>query len=427
MLRTSCRLIIILALMSHFPVYARETFNIHALELGDPEQGSIDLSAFTQADGQMPAVYLVTVYINNKLQGDEQSIRFINDKQGRLRPQITREMLRRWGINVDAFIPEQERNKKGVVDDIEKLIPMSTAEFIFNQQRLNLSIPQAAMINSDPDMIKSTDWDEGVTTALLNYNLNGGQGWKEKNDQRYYANLRSGVNFGALRFRNYSIWTFDDKSGGQWQSIGSYLQRDIALLKSQFVLGDSYTPTDVFDGVSFRGVQLSSDDNMLPDNQRGFAPVIRGIAHSSAEVTVKQSGYTIFRTYVAPGAFTLNNLNPTASGGDLTVTVRESDGSEHTFVQAYSAVPLMQREGRLKYAVTGGKYRDRSDGPVFAQITAMYGLPRGFTLFSGVQHAENYHAQALGVGLGLGTVGALSADVTAAQAIKGRGTSYRLF
>ncbi|HCM1914429.1 TPA: fimbrial biogenesis outer membrane usher protein [Salmonella enterica subsp. salamae serovar 28:r:e,n,z15] len=426
MIQTSCRLIMILALTSHFPVFARETFNIHALEVGNTVQESVDLSAFTQANGQSPATYLVTVYINNHLQGEVQNIHFVSDKQGKLRPQITPEMLRDWGIKVDAFTYLQEKNGNGVVDDIEKIIPMSSADFIFNQQRLNLSIPQAAMNNTDADAISSTDWDEGVTAVLLNYNLNGGQGWKREDGNSYYANLRSGINLGALRFRNYSTWKYDDKSGGKWQSISSYLQRDIAFLKSQFVLGDSYTPTDVFDGVPFRGVQLSSDDNMLSDSQRGFAPVIRGIAHSSAEVTVKQSGYTILRTYVAPGAFTLNNLNPTASGGDLTVTIREADGSEQTFVQAYSAVPLMQREGRLKYAITTGKYRNRSDGPVFAQMTAMYGLPHGFTLFSGAQHAEKYHSQALGVGVGLGILGALSADVTMAQARKGKGASYRV-
>lgn len=60
-----------------------------------------------------------------------------------------------------------------------------------------------------------------------------------------------------------------------------------------------------FDSVSFRGVQLASDDNMLPDSLKGFAPVVRGIAKSNAQITIKQNGYTIYQTYVSPGALKL--------------------------------------------------------------------------------------------------------------------------
>jgi hypothetical protein len=42
---------------------------------------------------------------------------------------------------------------------------------------------------------------------------------------------------------------------------------------------------------------------MLPESMRGFAPIIRGIARTNATVTVKQNGYTVYQTYVAPGSF----------------------------------------------------------------------------------------------------------------------------
>ncbi|SQI97309.1 fimbrial biogenesis outer membrane usher protein [Klebsiella oxytoca] len=51
-------------------------------------------------------------------------------------------------------------------------------------------------------------------------------------------------------------------------------------------MGDTFTTGDVFDSVQFRGIQLMSDDEMLPDSQRGFAPTIRGMAHSNAKVTI---------------------------------------------------------------------------------------------------------------------------------------------
>lgn len=423
MTRTSYHLVIAVAWLSHFPLYAQEVFNVHALELDNPAQGMADLSLFTQSRGQPPGIYLVSVYINGERQGEEQSINFVSDEQGKLHPELTSAMLHRWGVKTDFFSAQADDTP---IVALERFIPMASTAFIFNQLRLNISIPQAAMLNHTPDAIDSAYWDQGVSAALLNYNLSGGHGWKNTVSDRYYANLQSGVNLGAFRFRDYSIWNYDGKSGGRWQSISRYLQRDIALLKSQFILGDSYSPADVFDSLSFRGVQLASDDNMLPDSLRGFAPVIRGIAHSNAEVTVKQNGYTILRTYVAPGAFTLSDLYPTSAGGDLTVTIREADGSEYSFIQPFSSVPRMQREGRLKYATTVGNYRDSQDKPTFGQFTSMYGLPNGMTVYNGVQYALDYRAYALGIGLGLGRLGAVSADVTAARSRAEKGTSYRL-
>ncbi|EBZ5775210.1 fimbrial biogenesis outer membrane usher protein [Salmonella enterica subsp. enterica serovar Redlands] len=426
MARTSYRLVITLVVLSHCPGYARESFNIHALELDNINQGDIDISAFTRVNSPVPGVYFVKVYINGKSQGEEKSIHFVSRHDGKLYPQLTPLMLKYWGVKVDSFTTVHDQNKNTPIDNIAEIIPMASVDFIFNQQRLNISIPQAAMYNSDPDDIKSVDWNEGVSSAFLNYNFNGGLGGAINNSKNYYANLQSGINVGAWRLRNYSTWQYDDKSGGDWQSINSYLQRDIALLKSQFILGESYSFADIFDSIPFRGAQLASDDNMLSDKQRGFAPVIRGIAHSNAEVTVKQNGYTILRTYVTPGEFVLNDLYPTASGGDLIVTVREADGREQSFTQPYAATPLMQREGRLKYALTMGKYRNRSDEPVFAQMTAIYGLSHGMTLYGGTQHTDGYCSYALGLGAGLGRIGAVSADITVAQSGKDKGASYRL-
>lgn len=56
---------------------ARETFNTHALELDSPGQAVVDLSAFSEADGQLPGTYRVTVYVNGEQQGEAQDIAFV--------------------------------------------------------------------------------------------------------------------------------------------------------------------------------------------------------------------------------------------------------------------------------------------------------------------------------------------------------------
>ncbi|WP_348225910.1 fimbria/pilus outer membrane usher protein, partial [Salmonella enterica] len=73
---------------------------------------------------------------------------------------------------------------------------------------------------------------------------------------------------------------------------------------------------------------MSTDDDMLSDSMRGFGPVIRGVAKSSAQVTLEQNGYTIYKTNVPAGPFGINDLYPTGGSGDLCVTIKESDGSE---------------------------------------------------------------------------------------------------
>lgn len=416
---------------------ARETFNPHALEIGNTGQPVADLSAFAEADGQLPGTYRVTVYVNGEQQAEAQDITFAAGADKKLAAQITPAMLKAWGVKTSAFPALAALPQDQPLEDIGRYIPMAATELRFSKLQLNVSIPQAAMSTAARGWVDPSQWDEGVPAALLNYNLSGSNTWRNGengSDDNYYANLQSGINLGAWRLRNYSTWNYDQDNGSHWDSINTYLQRDIQRLKGQLTLGDSYTPSDIFDSVQFRGAQLASDDNMLPDSLRGFAPVIRGIAQSNAQVTIKQNGYIIYQSYVAPGAFTITDLYPTSGSGDLEVTIKEADGSERTFVQPFSAVPIMQREGRLKYALTAGKYRsgnEDSDEPQFGQITAIYGLPYAITVYGGTLYSEDYQSGAAGLGFGLGELGSLSADITAAHTTLNNdethnGQSYRV-
>ncbi|WP_241191044.1 fimbria/pilus outer membrane usher protein, partial [Klebsiella grimontii] len=175
-------------------------------------------------------------------------------------------------------------------------------------QRLYLTVPQAFMGNRARGYIPPELWDHGINAGLLNYNFTGNNVHNDVGGSSNYAylNLQSGLNLGAWRLRDNTTWSYS--SGGssstsenKWQHINTWLERDITLLRSRLTLGDSYTNGDVFDGINFRGAQLASDDNMLPDSQKGFAPVIHGIARGTAQVSVKQNGYEIYQSTVPPG------------------------------------------------------------------------------------------------------------------------------
>ena len=434
--------------------FADSSFNPAFLEKMGGDGTAIDLSVFSSpTGGQLPGKYIVDIYINDEL-ADHREVEFIADKStsGKdkngtknneeitgLIPCLTLEDLKGYGLRTDAIeafnknsedksAAEQVDNAKakvnspaveGACSNILQSIPAAKADFDFNKQRLNLSIPQALMSHSARGYVDPKFWDDGITAALIDYNFTGANGTSSgdnSKDDSYYLNLRSGLNLGAWRLRNYSAWN-DNNGVREWQNINTYLQRSIISIKSQLILGDNYSSADIFDSSQFRGIQIASDDDMLPDSQQGFAPIVRGIAKTNAQVTITQNGYTIYQSYVSPGAFEINDLYPSAGSGDLTVVIKEQDGSQQTFIQPYASVPMLQREGHTKYSLTAGQYRSgySQSKPNFGQFTLIQGLSHGATVYGGVQASENYMAAAAGIGQNLGDLGAVSIDITQAK------------
>lgn len=404
------------------PAAAEDYFNPEALELKSGAQAEADLKQFANAGGQLPGVYHVDIYLNGR-QIEASDINFV-EVDGKLQPELSAEQYKTMGVKTEAFPLLSGMKPDQKLSDIGRAIPEASADFDFSQQRLDISMPQAALNLDARNAVDPALWDQGMTALAINYSFTGartqalGGESDAKDTTSNFLNLRSSLNVGAWRLHNYSTYTTSTNNPAHWQSINNYLQRDIQPLKSQLTLGDSVTPGDLFDSVQFRGAQLQSDDSMLPDSLRGFAPIIRGIARSNAQVTVRQRGYIIYQTYVAPGSFAINDLYPTASSGDLEVIIREADGSERVSYQPFSAVPIMQREGQWKYAATAGQYRAtglNGSTPTFGQGTLIYGLPWASTVYGGVQGAENYTALMVGVGHGFGDWGSLSADMTQAN------------
>ena len=402
-------------------VNAREYyFAPSSLEGDGLSQQDIDLSLFSKENGQLPGTYHTKV-IMNKQYIDDKSITYINDKTGALQPQLTPEQLRQWGIRVEAYpelaqLPANEPLGKPLGD----YIPFAAVTFDFNAMTLRISMPQVAIDEHHRDEIAASSWNDGVPVLFTNYAFSGSErsGGDQTHGSSQYLNLRSGANLGGWRLRNYSTWNQSDETQS-WQTINTWLQHDIRCLKAQFIAGENSTRGEIFDSLQYRGINVASDDQMLPYNQRGFAPVIRGIASSNAEVSVRQNGYVIYQANVAPGPFEITDLYSTSNSGDLDVTIKEADGTEHHFTQPYSSVAIMQRPGNIRYEVTLARYRaDESQAarePLFAQASLIYGLNNFLTFFGGVTTSSDYQAVNGGTGVMLGELGAISTDVTLAR------------
>ncbi|MEQ4625808.1 fimbrial biogenesis usher protein [Providencia manganoxydans] len=426
------------------------TFNVKAEEFFNPallssDVSSVaDLSRFDKGEGQPAGNYRVDIYLNDNYIGT-QDMAFSpeikgqsnNDESG-LVPCLTEKWLSQQGVNI-AALPVINKLPNTECVNLPKTIEKATTHFDFERQRLNISIPQAMLSNSIRGYISPELWDEGILSGLLNYRFTGSHSKNTSTDTRnnyYFLNLNSGLNIGAWRLRNEGVWNYTqskEKTYNKWNNIRTYAQRAIIPWKSSLVVGESFTDSDIFDSVGFRGVRLASDDSMLPDSMRGFAPTVRGIANSNAQVTIEQNGYVIYQAYVPPGAFTINDLYSTSNSGNLKVTVKEADGSTNQFTVPYSSVPALQREGRIKYALSGGEYRSGSanqNSPKFGQGTLLLGLSDGVTLYEGMLIAENYQSFAFGLGKNLGEYGAVSADITHANSVlpddsRSRGQSVR--
>ncbi|MBN5204549.1 fimbrial biogenesis outer membrane usher protein [Serratia marcescens] len=430
------------------PVLARDYFDPSLLSLAGGPDSVTDLSAFELSGQTPPGTYLITLWVNRSDRGQHR-ITFRQGEAGQVIPELTPAFLQDMGVNTPVLPAFSGLPAEQPVGDLAALIPDARVEFDFQQQRLALSIPQVAMKPAADSAVDPTLWEQGIPAMLLNYTLNGGQnrqggdqGQDSREQNNLFVGLRGGFNWDAWRLRSNMIWTRNESRGGrgdrlrnQDQSFSStYLQRDIQAWRSDILAGENSTGNDVFDSVPFRGVKLSSSEEMLPASLRGFAPVIIGVAQSNARVTVTQNGSVVYQTYVAPGPFRLTDLYQSGQAGGLTVTITESDGSVRSWLQAFSALPVMQRAGGLRYEVTAGRYNggvtQGSKGAPFTLASLIYGLPQDITIYGGSLLAEKYSSFVAGSGVSLGEFGALSADITTSSAVlqneKRHGQSYRV-
>jgi outer membrane usher protein len=425
----------------------------------DPQQ-TVDISRFSRGNAVQPGVYSVDLWVND-LHVARQDVRFVATADGQsARACFSRRMLETLGVDfakvsatTGATLPvrapadtatarnapaEEGASAGGVANadeciDLAEAVPEATVDFDFSEQKLKLSVPQKYIRNAARGYVPPDMWQQGVNAGFLSYNASTYHTTSSGvQSTQNYLGLNAGVNVGSWHFRHQSSITSTTGEGTQFANIATYVQHDLTALKSQVTLGDGYTTGDVFDSVSFRGVQIATDDRMLPESLRGYAPVVRGTAETNARVTIKQNNQVIYETSVAPGPFEINDLYATGYGGNLDVIVTEADGRTRTFTVPYASVAQSLRPGITRFSVTAGQLRDESldTRPNFAQFTLQRGLTNMVTAYGGGVVANGY--MALDVGAALNTkYGAFSADVTGAQTqVPGqstmRGTSLRI-
>ena len=374
-----------------------------------------DVHSLLGGGGISPGTYRVDLYVNRYLNSRFDIVFSRDEKSNQVEPCFTVDFLRQIGINIEKLEHAALYGEDSSCLRIQNIIPQASANYDSARLRLDITVPQLYMSPARRGYVDPSLWNNGVPVLFTNYNFNTrhSSGGGLNNSQRYTnVNFNAGLNFGPWRLRNNSSLSSGTNTSTSFQSQNTYVQRDIVALQSQLWLGETYTASQLFNSVRFRGIQLASDEAMLPDSERGYAPVIRGTADSNATVEVRQNGFLLYSTTVAPGPFEITDLSPSGSNGNLEVTVIEADGSRRTTIQAFSSPPLMVREGRIKYDLAVGEYVQQQGGgkhPLFANTSVLYGLTSDMTIAGGAQVSSGYQAFSAGVGLNT-RAGAFSLD-----------------
>ena len=408
------------------------SFPVELLKSLLPNGQAVDLSYFEQGLTVPPGVYPVDVYVNKRLH-KRLTLEF-KVNQSSLSPVLTKSLLEDFGVNVDDIDSLKNLSSEENLFPITTFIPNSTVNFDGHDLRLNLSFPQMFMktvLSSSNDVVSPELWDNGISAGLFNYSLTASHYDNRNFSNSYNQNLNllmnAQFNVGAWRLFSTGLFThskskfFNSESSSQvWDYWNTYLQRDLPGWRSTIKAGDINTVSDVFDSFSMRGVSIGTNEQMLPYRDRSFMPTISGFANSYAQVFIKQNDRIVFQTNVSPGPWKLDQIPTLGNEGDLTVIVRESDGTERVEIVPYTSVPLMLREGQFRYDLNVGKYYRRDDNydeidPYFAQLTVLYGLPWNVTLLGGLLMSRDYQAYAVGSAFSLGRLGAISFDVIHSQ------------
>lgn len=408
-------------------------FNTDVLDIADRQ--NVDLGRFAQSNYISPGKYLLDIRLNGEpLQQQEIQYVIAPGDVGHTLVCMTTEQVALLTLKKEA----EEKIRK-IADNCFDITVLPGIKMDNREGYLNITVPQAWMKYTAKNWVPPERWDNGIAGVVFDYGLTGYfsrqlQGSRESSNS-VSAYGQAGMNVGAWRMRGNYQANYDTtrhKSQVDWNQF--YLFRPLPMLAAKFTAGETYLNSEIFDNFRYTGMNLTSDERMLPPNLRGYAPEIRGIAKTNAKVTVSQEGRTVYETTVPAGPFTLQDLS-SAVQGKLDVRIEEQNGEVSGFQVNTASIPYLTRPGYLRYNISAGKPSDNThntEGPVFYSADFSWGAGNAWSLYGGaLLTGKEYNAWSLGLGRDLDFLGALSADVTQATSkIPGeamqKGVSFRL-
>ena len=381
--------------------------------------GAVDVSQFSEGNPVAPGTYSVVVKVNGESRG-RRDVQFVAvDGKKNAEAAFTADDFKQLGIQFD----ESQHLVEGKSYRLSELIQGSNSVYNSGDLELDLNVPQANQVVFPRGYTDPSLWESGNTAAFLDYNANyystsTGPNSGQDRSEDYTSNigLLSGFNIAGWRLRQRSniSWIKGDNKP-HTDSLATYAATDITRLKSQLTIGDTNTTGKLFDSFNLRGIQLRSDDRMLPEGLRNYTPIVRGMAQSNAKVTIMQHGMKVYETVVPPGPFEFSDIGAMGYGGDLQMTITEADGTVRTSNIPFSAPPMLLHKDISSFELLAGEMNDDTlkEKPKVIQGLYQYGLGNNYTLYGGSQISDHYYA--LSVGNAVNTaIGGFAFDITRA-------------
>lgn len=279
--------------------------------------------------------------------------------------------------------------------------PSVKVDFDVSTQSLALSIPQKGLVN----MPENVAWDYGSDAFRMSYNANANTG---RNNSSAFGSADLKANLGRWVVSS-SVTASAGDSGSNEATINMFTaSRAIRSLSADLAIGKTLTGDSLLGSTGTYGLSLSRNNSMKPGNL-GYTPVFSGIANGPSRVTLTQNGRLLYSEMMPAGPFSVTDV-PLYSSGDVMMKITGEDGREQTQVFPLSVMAGQLSPGQHEFSLAAGMPDDDSDlaGGV-AAASYGYGLD-GLTLRTGGVFNQDWLGASAGAVLGLGYLGALSAD-----------------
>lgn len=401
-------------------VFAEDYFPYQLLKIDNADGQSYsneDLSIFNRSD-IAPGSYTFDLFLNNKIL-EKQKIEMFSykdtEQHEKLLPCFTAKALSDYGVKLPSDFKLNTHNGQCVALD---QVPYFKYSIDLSNNSLNLLFPQSYIDEKQRINFEKKSWDTGLPALVVAYDLSR---FDSRRDDRslesYYGNVRTSVNLAAWRYDNYLTWSRNTQGKSDWNVLTQTLSTIVKPLNSDFVLGDTYSSSTVFNAVKLRGAKLQSSQLMRSNLYNTYAPSIQGLADTDSVLTITQNGNVIYRKSIQAGPFNITDYYPLGNGGNLYVDVIGSDGNQKSFVVPFSSMNVLERKGSYQYSIASGQYQAAAgeDNTYVNQADMSYGVSNFLTATLGTQISNPYQAYAVGTGFNLGQLGALSLDVIHAR------------
>ncbi|MEQ5347021.1 fimbria/pilus outer membrane usher protein [Proteus sp. WDL240414] len=346
--------------------------------------------------------YHSIIHINNRKKMVK--LLYYKDVENKLTPSLSVKDLISLGIDTDFYTINKENPDPIILSDYS-----IDFKYQFSNQKLNLNIPQKALIKKTDYVINEQDWDDGITALFTQYSY-----WikyHQKKSPEQKLNLHSGINIGAWRVRSQSGFNWR-KDSHQSKLSSIYAYRQINSFSSLFYGGKFSPTTRILSNDKIVGFQLISNNLIANNTLYANRPVIEGIADTHANVIIKQDDKIIYETTVPPGPFLLNSL-PSIGSEKLTLEIKETDGRVKVSTHYFTSLPNQLNKGNYQYNIISGTLTNYPNNkkPLFFLGEFSYGLSQKITSYSAIKKRDNRHNYLLGLSLDLGILGGLATDI----------------